>query len=135
MFRNGSISLSLVVVAFTLQCCSTFDTPAAAVGMSHRETEALIKTYYWQRRFPTPSYSDDALDALLTASADPTLDGERAEGQASSVAVALAVVGDQRFALSLSRQPDSVRHRVGQWISYLWTHYRLHYPQTQALLQ
>ena len=133
--RSALLSFSLALGSTVLTSCSTLDVPASRPGMSHRETETLIKTYYWQRKFPVPSYTDEALDALLAASADPTLDGERAEVQASAVAVALTVVGDQRFAHSLSQQPATVRHRVGAWISDLWTHHQLRYPQTQALLK
>ena len=135
MFRNGPLFLSSIAAAFMLQGCSTFDPPAARLGVSEREARALAENYYWQRRFPMSTYSDDALDAVLAHSADPTLDGERAEGQASAVAVALTVVGDQRFAAALSRQSPTVRHAVSRDISYLWTHDQLHYPQTQALLQ
>ncbi len=102
--------------------------------MSRRETRALVATYYWQRHFPTPSYTDRSVDALLARSADPTLDGEGAEWQASAVAVALSVVGDEGFAAALSHQPSAVRHAVSRDISDLWTHYQLRYPQTQALL-
>ena len=103
--------------------------------MSRRETEALAKTFYWKPEFPTPSYSENALDALLASSADPTLDGESAELQSSAVAVALAVVGDERFALSLSRQTKSVRDAVARDISPLWMCYGLNYPRAQSLLE
>jgi hypothetical protein len=135
MFRNVSLFLSSVVAASTFQGCTAFDAPDAQPGMSHRETQALVETYYWQRHSPTPSYSDLQLDALLARSADPTLDGERGEEQASAVAVALTVVGDQRFAQALSHQSRAVRKAVARDISSLWTHYRLDYPQTQALLR
>ena len=135
MSRNGSLLLILAIGASGFQGCSTFDPPAARPGLSRRETEALIKTYYWKREFPTPSYSDKALDALLASSADPTLDGERAELQASAVAVALAAIGDARFAHSLSRQTEAVRHAVARDISLLWRRYGLHYPRTQSLLE
>jgi len=127
------ITLAIAVSAF--EGCTAFDTPAAQPGMSRRETEALVRSYYWQRKWTSPSYSDAQLDALLAHSADPKLDGERAEEQAAAVAVALTVVGDQRFARALSRQSHKVQEAVNSEILYLWTYYRLDYPQTQALLQ
>jgi hypothetical protein len=134
MLRNAPRFVSLVAALFVFQGCSVFDASPSRPGMSRRETAALVETYYWQRHFPTPSYTESSLDTLLARSADPTLDGASAEGQASAVAVALSVVGDQRFAEALTRQPRAVRAAVGRNISSLWRHYRLHYPQTQALL-
>ena len=135
MFRNASLFVSSVAAASAFSGCAAFDVPASRPGMSRRETQALVETYYWQRHFPTPAYSDTQLDALLARSADPSLDGERGEEQASAVAVALAVVGDQHFARALSHQSRAVQGAIARDISYLWTHYRLDYPQTQALLQ
>ena len=65
MFRNASLFFSSIVAGFTFQGCTAFDAPASQPGMSHREVQALVKTYYWQRRFPIPSYSDDQLAAFL----------------------------------------------------------------------
>ena len=123
----------LAFVVF-LSSCASFEAPAAHAGFNRREIHALVETYYWKAEYPAPSYSDQQLSDRLSASADPTLDGERAESQASAVAIALCAVGDDRFAAALSKQPEAVQRAVFRWISYFWTHYGLHYPKTQQLL-
>ena len=97
--------------------------------------QVLISVYYWQRDLPAPKYTSEQLDLLLRTSADPTLDGGRAESQASRVAVALASVGDDRFSQALSRQPGNLQRAVAREIHYLWTRYHMHYPKTERVLQ
>jgi hypothetical protein len=103
--------------------------------VSGRESRVLVNNYYWKREFPIPSYTDQELNILLAASANPKLDGALTEEQASKVAVALAVVGDERFSSVLLRQSDAVKRAVARDISPLWTHYRLEYPKTRSLLE
>lgn len=95
----------------------------------------LTFDYDWRPPLFTPKYSSDQLDKLLRASADPKLGGDRAEAQASRVAVALASVGDSRFARALAHQPANIQRAVARQIHYLWTRDRLHYPETEALLK
>jgi hypothetical protein len=135
MLSKPFLSLCLAVVAFMFQGCAAFESPASDAGMSRRETNVLVKNYYWKRELPIPTYTDHALDTLLAASANPKLDGALSEEQASAVAVALAVVGDERFSSALSRQSDAVKRAVARDISYMWTHYRLEYPRTRSLLE
>src|SRR5215471_5361902 len=101
----------------------------AAPGISPDEMQVLISVYYWQRDLQAPKYTSEQLDRLLHASADPMLDGERAESQASRVAVALASMGDDRFSQALSRQSASVKRAVAREIHYMWTRYHMHYPK------
>ena len=107
----------------------------AAPGISPDEMQVLVSVYYWRRDLHAPKYTSEQLDLLLRASADPTLDGERAESQASRVAVALASVGDDRFSRALSRQPAGVKRAVARELHYMWTRYQMHYPKTQRVLQ
>ena len=116
-----------------LAACGTYS--AAAPGISPDEARALVAGYYWQPRAQPSSYTPEHLDALLRRSGDPALDGEYAEAQASRLAVALASVGDKKFAEALSSQSTEVKRMVGLFISPLWTRYGLHYPRTQAVLQ
>ena len=128
------IRIAIVVTnAAALVGCATRDAPAP--GISAAEMQVLVSDYYWKRDLRTPAYSAAQLDALLRASADPTLDGARSEAQTTRLVVALASVGDQTFAAALSHQSKRVKHMVGFFISGLWTRHGLHYPQTQAVLQ
>jgi len=124
----------LVVTGCVALAGNPRDDPAAP-GISPKEMQVLISVYYWQRDMPAPKYTSEELDRLLRASADPTLDGERAESQASRVAVALASVGDDRFSQALSRQLASVKRGVAREIRYLRTNHGLYYPKTEALLR
>ena len=81
------------------------------------------------------TYTTEQLDALLRRSADPTLDGEYAEGQTSAVVWALASVGDDRFSRAIGRQPEEVKRAVARDVVALWRRYGLHYPKTQRVLQ
>lgn len=113
--------------------CATRD--VAAPGINVQEMQVLIADYYWHAGTPPPRYTSEQLDALLRCSADPTLDGGNAEQQASRVAVALAVAGDEQFSQVLVHQPQNVRRAVAHEIRYLWTNHHLHYPKTEALLR
>jgi hypothetical protein len=125
----------VLVIAFTFAALVSCATPDdAAVGMSAEEIRVLVSEYYWHRGTPPPHYSSEQLDSLLRASADPTLDGAQAEQQASRVAVALAVVGDEKFSQVLARQPSKVKRAVAYEIRYMWINGGLHYPRTEALL-
>src|ERR1700745_1699101 len=88
---------------YALAACARRD--AACPRVSDQEMQVLVSDYYWQRDLPMPRYTSEQLDELLRASADPRLDGERAESQASRVAVALVSVGDERFSQALFHQP------------------------------
>ena len=114
--------------------CASLQPADSQPGLNGRERHALTESFYWLPNQPTPTYHPEQLDALLSRSTDPTLDGGRAEMQASVVALALAAVGDELFAAALERQSVEVRQAVAREISHLWTHYRLRYPRTQAML-
>jgi hypothetical protein len=133
MYSRIATSVLVVTGCVALAVKPTDD--SAAPGISPDEMQVLVSVYYWQRDLPAPKYTSEQLDRLLRASADPTLDGERAESQASRVAVALTSVGDDRFSLALSRQPASVKRAVAHEIHYMWTRHHLHYPKTERVLQ
>jgi hypothetical protein len=69
----------------------------------------------------------------MDRSADSSLDGERSEGHSSAVAAALATVGDDRFSAALMTRRGAVQVAVIKKVQYLWTHYELSYPKTQAI--
>jgi hypothetical protein len=129
------IAKSVLVVTGCVALAGNPTDDPAAPGISPDEMQVLISVYYWQRDLPVPKYTSEQLDRLLRASADRTLDGERAESQASRVAVALASVGDDRFSHALSRQRASVKRAVTREIHYMWTRYHMHYPKTERVLQ
>ena len=129
------IAKSLLVVTGSVALAGKPTQDPAASGISPDEMQVLISVYYWQRDLHAPKYTSEQLDRLLRASADPTLDGERAESQASRVAVALASVGDDRFSQALSPQGASVKRAVAGFIHYMWTQYHMHYPKTERVLK
>src|SRR5262245_37885766 len=133
MYSHGIMSAVLLSGTVVVAGCATHD--AAAPGISSQEMRVLVSDYYWQPNMPAPRYTSNQLDALLRASADPTLDGERSEAQTSRLVVALASVGDERFAEALSLQSVRVKHMVAFFISVLWKRDGLHYPRTEAVLQ
>ena len=96
MYSRILVAAVAVTSLTALAACATHD--AGAPRISDQEMRVLVSDYYWQRDLPVPRYTSEQLDELLRASADPTLDGERAESQASRVAVALVSVGDERFS-------------------------------------
>ena len=126
------ILLQLSYPAFVLlsACAPITD---SAVGISKAEMVALKENYYWKEDYAPPTFGPGELEALMDRSADPTLDGEYAEGQSSAVAVALATVGDERFATTLATRSREVQVAVIRSVSYMWTHYRLDHPQTQVI--
>jgi hypothetical protein len=143
---NGFFALALAWIAG----CTTLQPPDAQPGLNAREQRALRECFYWQPALPTPwtartgngmpigtpIYTSEQLDDRLRRSADPSLDGERAELQASELALALAAAGDEAFSAALARQTRQVREAVARSaVTYLWTHYHLHYPETEAMLQ
>jgi heme/copper-type cytochrome/quinol oxidase subunit 2 len=133
MYSRILVAAVAVTSLTALAACATHD--AGAPRISDQEMQVLVSDYYWQRDLPVPRYTSEQLDELLRASADPTLDGERAESQASRVAVALVSVGDERFSQALSDQPASVKRAVAREIHYMWTRHHLHYPKTKRVLQ
>ena len=127
--------LAVALVSLVLPGCVTSELSAANPGFSRREIHALVKTYDWKSDDPDDparSYSDHELSELLNGLVYPSPEGEFAP--AAPVAVALAAVGDERFALALSKQPRAVQRDVFEIISCLWTYYGLRYPKTQKLL-
>ena len=133
MYSRILVAAVAVTSLTALAACATHD--AGLPRISDHEMQVLVSDYYWQRDLPVPRYTSEQLDELLRASADPTLDGERAESQASRVAVALVSVGDERFSQALSDQPASVKRAVAREIHYMWTRHHLHYPKTKRVLQ
>ena len=127
------MTLALVLCAG----CAELSQPADdRPGLNAREKHALIEAFYWRPERPIPDYTSERLDALLSRAANSNLDGERGENYVSELALALAEAGDQAFAASLRRQPEGRRREVAHsGLSYLWTHYHLRYPVTQALLR
>lgn len=111
-------------------CASVTD---GGVGISKAEMHALRENYYWEEDNIPPRFGPGELERRMDRSADPSLDGERAEGQSSAVAVALATVGDERFSATLATRSQEVQAAVIGDVRYMWTHYRLHHPKTQAI--
>lgn len=126
------IPLHLTILPLVLlpSCASLKD---GASGINEAEMHALEENYYWKETYKTPSFAPGELEQLMDSSADPSLDGERAEGQSSAVAVALASVGDERFSAALATRTPEVRAAVANDVRYLWTHYKLRHPKTQAI--
>jgi hypothetical protein len=114
--------------------CTTVDTDTAARGISRQEANVLAQYFSYSPEYALPFYTREQLWRRLRKSADPTLDGKYAEAQTSTVAIALASVGDDRFADVLSHESDDVRRAVYREISPLWTDFGLQYPKTEALL-
>jgi hypothetical protein len=129
--RTIAIALSSAAIAG----CISSGPSDASPGLNHREIQALSESYYWKPEFGVPSYSDEDLARLLASSVGLDHNGERAEEQASAVAIALAATGDRKFAAALARQSDPVKQAVYTDVHYLWTHYGLRYPRTQKLLR
>lgn len=126
------IILQLSYPAFVLlSSCAPITDKAA--GISKAEMAALKENYYWKEDYAPLTFGPGGLEALMDRSADPTLDGEYAEGQWSVVAAALATVGDERFANTLATRSREVQVAVIGSVRYMWTHYQLHHPQTQAI--
>ena len=116
-----------------LPSCSSL--PAAAPGFSRDETRVLVSTYYWQQGQKPFTYTSEQLDALLRRSADPAFDGEMAESATIALVCALAAVGDDIFSQALTRHSEAVKRAVARDVSYLWTHFKLHYPKTERVLR
>jgi len=129
------IAKFLLVVTGSVALAGNPTLDPAAPGISRDELQVLTSVYYWRRELHAPKYTSEQLDRLLRASADPTLDGERAESQASRVAVALASLGDDRFSQALSPLGASVKRAVAGFIHYMWTQYHMHYPKTERVLK
>ncbi len=62
-----------------------------------------------------------SIDTLFSASADPTLDGERAEIQQARLLKYLQLVGPKEFMVNLRRQPPRVQwavaHSVDEFVA------------------
>lgn len=81
-----------------------------------------------------PSYSDAALKQLFRRSLQP-LDGEEAGTYATVLAIALADVGDERFARVLQEMPVAVRRAVARRVEWMWQSAGLDYPRTRAVVR
>jgi hypothetical protein len=125
-----AIPAAILVAPLLFSCASNTD---KAAGINSCELRALKETYYWEDRYDPPTFKQGELVALMDRSADSSLDGERSERQASAVAAALATVGDEHFAMTLKSRIPEVQRAVISNIRYMWTHYRLSYPMTQAI--
>jgi hypothetical protein len=104
-----------------------------AVGISKAEMKALTENFYWEREYEVPTYGPGELEKLMDRSADPTLDGEYAEGQTTAILVALANVGDKRFAATLATRSHEVQVAVLGSCRFMWRTYPLSHPKTQAI--
>ena len=81
------------------------------LGISNAEMNALTENFYWKQEYEIPTYGQGELEKLMDRSADPTLDGEYSEGQTTAILVALATVGDERFAETLATRSHEVQGR------------------------
>jgi hypothetical protein len=132
--RHGLALLLSSVLVIAEHGCTAVDSDVAARGISPQEASILAQYFSYSPEYALPFYTREQLDQRLRKSADPTLDGKYAAAQTSSIAIALASVGDDRFAEVLSREPDDVQRAVYREISPLWTDFGLRYPKTEALL-
>lgn len=124
--------LAILPLALLPACAPTIKD--AAPGISPAEMHALKESYYWGEHHSPRSFGPGDLEKLMDRSADPTLDGERAEGQTTALAVALTSVGDETFSTLLASRSLEVQASVTRGLfANLWTHYKLHYPKTQAI--
>lgn len=127
---KSQLQFSFLTFVLLSSCTSITD---RAIGISSAEMAALKENYYWKDEYKSPTFGSGELEALMDRSADPTLDGEYAEGQSSDVAVALATVGDEHFSATLVTRSREVQVAVIRDLRYMWTHYGLHHPKTQAI--
>lgn len=107
--------------------------PDSAPGINQAENAALIATYYWKPEFGVPAHDRESLAVLMNRSVDPGLDGERGEGHASSLVIALAASGDDLFASVLESRSEEVRESVEHFVSSAWSYNKLKYPRTLAI--
>ena len=124
------LQLTTPLVVLLSSCAQMTD---GSSGISKAEMNALKENYYWEEGDIPPSFGPGELERRMDRSADPSLDGERAEGQSSAVAAALATVGDERFSATLATRSREVQAAVIGDVRYMWTHYGLHHPKTQAI--
>jgi hypothetical protein len=126
----------LLVILFALtflpSCAPIKD---AAAGISKAEMKALTENFYWKQEYEIPTYGPGELEKLMDRSADPTLDGEYAEGQTTAILVALATVGDERFAATLATRSHEVQVAVLGSCRFMWRTYPLDHPKTQAIAE
>ncbi len=121
------------VVLALLSSCAHSPRDDERPGINPAEAAALTENYYWHTGNPKAVDDDAGLEALMRRSTNPKLDGEGAEMQTSTMALALAEVGDDRFSAVLSRQTPEVQKEVTDSISNMWRHYKLDYPKTRAI--
>jgi len=120
------------IVVFSVLCSCGSQSDASA-GISTREMRVLQESWGWLPEYTPPKYSVAELETLMDRSSDPTLDGEYAEGQCAALSVALASEGDDCFAKVLMTRNSDVQAAVIRRVDYLWNHYKLRYPHTQAI--
>ena len=124
--------MPVIVIALTcLPSCAPIKDGAA--GVSNAEMRALTENFYWKQEYEVPTYGPGELAKLMDRSADPTLDGEYAEGQTTAILVALATVGDERFAATLATRSHEVQISVLGSCSFMWRTYPIDHPKTQAI--
>ena len=111
-------------------CASIKD---GAPGISNAEMNALTENFYWKQEYEIPTYGQGELEKLMDRSADPTLDGEYSEGQTTAILVALATVGDERFAETLATRSHEVQGAVLRSCRFMWRTYPLDHPKAQAI--
>jgi hypothetical protein len=119
-----------LTLTFLSSCALNQD---AAAGISNAEMNALTENFYWKEDYEVPSYAPGELEKRMDRSADPTLDGEYAEGQTTAILVALATVGDEHFAATLATRSHEVQVAVLRSCSFMWRTYPLDHPKTQAI--
>jgi hypothetical protein len=133
MYSRVTELTAVAASTFALAGCASYRD--AAPGINRDERYVLVSHYRWSPDLGAPTYTRRQLDALLRASADVTLKGERGDAQESRLAVALAVLGDDTFAEAVAQQPQTVRSAVACYMSDLCFLSGLHYPKTKELLR
>ena len=109
--------------------------PDAAPGLNSREQEELARSYYWTFGSEVSEYSDEDLVALMEGALRPGMDGAVSEGYMSSLMVALAAVGDLRFAQILAQRSPLVQRKVARYVESAWSFSGLTYPHTRELCE
>ena len=122
-----------LVIPCILASCSSIPDSSPGINVAERK---ILETYYYYKHSDhhSPSFDDEELAKLMDKSTDSTLDGAYAEAHSSSIALALAFVGDERFASVLSTRAPDVRYAVCNRVALTLKHSSLKYPKAEALL-
>lgn len=127
----------LLLIPFLLTAGCSFvpmDLPAHE-GINSEEKAAIKVTFGREDTDFETLWNNEGLAQLMQEALDPQRTGKPGEHKTSTLAIALASVGDERFSRVLAKQKPEVIKRVGFAVSPLWTKQHLSYPLTRKLYQ